>query len=105
MGASAAAAIVIRRERDLVEHFRTAGATSPQTAQSPGTLGVEDDNLIWRILVKDAVIREGAGGTYYLDEPSWEAMGRRRRRIAVVVGVAVIALGLAFYFAAARALA
>jgi hypothetical protein len=107
MGASAAAAIVVKRERDLVEHFRTAGATSPQTAQSPGALGVDSNNLVWRILVNDAVIREGAmgGGAYYLDEPSWEALGRRRRRVALVVGVAAIALALIFYFGVTRAFA
>jgi hypothetical protein len=107
MGASAAAAIVIKREKDLVEHFRNAGATSPQTAQSPDALGVDFNNLVWRMLAKDAVIREGAvgGDAYYLDEPSWEALGRRRRRVAVIVGIAVIALGLSLYLAGTRALA
>jgi hypothetical protein len=105
MGASAAAAIVIKREKDLVEHFRNAGATSPQTAQSPDALGVEYNNMIWRILEKDAVIREGAGGAYYLDEPSWEALGRRRRRVALIVAVVAIAVALVSYFAASRTLA
>jgi hypothetical protein len=98
MGASAAAAIIIKREKDLVEHFRRAGATTPQAAQSPDALGVDDDNLIWRILVKDAVIRTGTTGGYYLDELSWEALGRRRRRLAVIVAVAFLMLGVAFYF-------
>lgn len=97
MGA-AAAAIIIKREKDLVEHFRNAGATSPQRAQTPGALGVEDDNMIWRILVDRAVIREEAAGAYYLDEPSWEALGRRRRRMAIVVGGFAIALALFFFF-------
>ena len=107
MGASAAAAIVIKRERDLVEHFRAAGATSPQTAQSPGALGVDFNNMVWRILVNGAVIREGTagGGAYYLDEPSWEALGRRRRRLALVIVVGTIALGLIVYFTSTRALA
>src|SRR5215467_2206967 len=97
MGA-AAAAIIIKREKDLVEHFRNAGATSPQRAQTPGALGVEDDNLIWRILVKGAVIREAAAGAYYLDEPSWEALGRRRRRMAIIIGVFMIALAVVLFF-------
>ena len=100
MGASAAAAIIIKREKDLVEHFRRAGATSPQAAQSPGALGVED-NFVWRRLVHSAVIRTGAAGTYYLDEPAWEAMGRRRRRLAFIVAVAAVVFGLALYFAGA----
>jgi|SRR5215831_416953 len=97
MGA-AAAAIIIKREKDLVEHFRNAGATSAQRARTPGELGVEDDNLIWRILVKGAVIREGAAGAYYLDEPSWEALGRRRRRMAIIIGVFMLALALVTFF-------
>lgn len=98
MGA-AAAAIIIKREKDLVEHFRRARATTPQTAQSPDALGVDDNNLIWRILVKSAVIRAGTDGSYYLDEPSWEALGRRRRRLAIIMLVAVVALGLLVYLA------
>jgi hypothetical protein len=98
MGA-AAAAIIIKREKDLVEHFRRAGATTPQAAQSPDELGVEDDNLIWRILVKGAVIRTGSDGTYYLDEPSWEALGRRRRRLAVIIAIAFVAIAIAVFFA------
>ena len=96
---TAAAAIIIKREKDLVEHFRRAGATSPQTAQSPDALGVEENNFIWRVLVESAVIRAGASGEYYLDEPSWEAMGRRRRRVAVIMLVAAVALAVSVYLA------
>jgi hypothetical protein len=98
MGA-AAAAIIIKREKDLVEHFRRAGATTPQAAQSPDELGVEDDNLIWRILVKGAVIRTGSEGRYYLDELSWEALGRRRRRLAVIMVAVLAAIAIAIFFA------
>jgi hypothetical protein len=96
MGA-AVAAIIIRREKDLVEHFRRAGATRPEAAQTPGALGVDDDNMIWRILVKGAVIRQGAGGGYYLDELSWEALGRRRRRMAIIMLAVVVTLGIVAY--------
>jgi hypothetical protein len=94
---TAAAAIIIKREQDLVEHFRRAAATNPQAAQSSGALGVEEGNFVWRRLVADAVIRAGAAGTYYLDEPSWEALGRRRRRVAVIIGGAAVALAIFFY--------
>jgi len=101
MGA-AAAAIIIKREKDLVEHFRRARATTPQTAQPADVLGVEEDNFIWRSLVRSAVIRAGASGAYYLDEPSWEAMGRRRRRLAVIILVALVAVALALYLVGSR---
>ena len=92
MGATAAAAI-IKRERDLVDHFRRAGATSPQTAQTPTALGVEP-RLAWDILVRSAIIRTATNGTFYLDEQSWEAMGRRRRRLAMVIAVFAIIVAI-----------
>ena len=95
MGATAAA-IIIRRERELVDHFRRAGATSPQTAQTPSALGVEQ-RFAWERLIDGAVIRTGASGTFYLDEPSWQALGRRRRTVAV--GIAILVASLAVLFA------
>lgn len=91
MGA-AAAAIIIRRERELVDHFRRAGATSPHTAQTLAALGVEQ-RFAWDRLVDGAVIRAGATGTFYLDEQSWEALRRRRQMIAV--GIAILMISLA----------
>jgi hypothetical protein len=88
MGA-AAAAIIIKRERDLVDHFRRAGAISAQTAQTPDALGVEQ-RLAWNRLIDDAVVRPGPNGTFYLDEPSWEALGRRRRRLALIMILIVV---------------
>ena len=94
----AAAAVIIRKEKDLVAHFRDARAVSPDTAQSLGALRVDEEAMAWRRLRNRAVIRQGAPGTYYLDEPSWEALGRIRRRlmlVALIVLLGVAALALA----------
>lgn len=99
MGA-AAAAIIIKRERDLVDHFRRAGAMSPYTAQTPSALGVEQ-RFAWERLVDGAVIRAGATGTYYLDEASWEALRRRRQMIAI--GIAILMTSLAVLVAISAA--
>ena len=101
MGA-AAAAIIIKREKEMIGHFRQAGATSAPTALSSGSLGVEE-NFIWRRLAESAVIRPAPNGGYYLDEPSWEALGRRRRRVAIIVMTAAIVLAIVLYFASATA--
>jgi hypothetical protein len=103
MGASAAAAIVIKREKELIRHFRRAGATSPETAQSLSALGAEQ-GFIWERLVNGAVIRTATNGGFYLDEPSWEAMGRRRRLLAVVVALVAVAVLLGFALYSYRAL-
>ena len=82
MGA-AVAAILIRREKDVVDDFRAAGATSRETAQSYTAVG-PGHSLGLKRLRDRAVIREAAPGTYYLDEEVWTAVRRTRRRVATV---------------------
>lgn len=97
MGASAAVAILIRREKDLVAHFRSHGAVDAAHAMTPAALGV-DQRLAWIALRNRAIIRDGAPGTFYLDEPSWEAAGRRRKRVAMVALVFVLLALIATQF-------
>ena len=89
-----AAAVMIRREKEMVAVFRAAGAISPDTARPPDALGLTSDHTIRR-LEERAVLRPGRQpGTLYLDEPSWAAMGGVRRRMAMVMLVIVLfALG------------
>lgn len=94
MGASAAAAVLIRKEQELVEHFKQAGAVSPSSARSSSDLGVHE-RLAWSRLASHEVIREAAPGTYYLDEPAWVALGQRRRRMAFILTIFVVALAVA----------
>src|SRR5215831_13143541 len=94
MGASAAIAILIRKEKDLVEHFKQAGAMSPSSARSSSALGVHE-RLAWSRLVRDAVIQEAEPGTYYLDESAWIALGQKRRRIAFILTIFSVALAVA----------
>lgn len=82
MGA-AVAAILIRREKEVVDDFRAAGATSRESAQSYTAIGL-GESLGLRRLRDRAVIREAAPGTYYLDEEVWTAVRRTRRRVATV---------------------
>jgi hypothetical protein len=91
MGA-AVAAILIRRETEVVDDFRAAGATSRETAQSYTANG-PGHSLGLRRLRDRAVIREAAPGTYYLDEEVWTAVRRTRRRIATAV-LLILALAL-----------
>ncbi len=89
--ATAAAAVIIAKEKDLVAHFRRAGALSPATAKSVTELGVET-RLAWSILEGRAIIREAGEGLYYLDEPAWVAHQQRRRRIAITLLAIVLVL-------------
>ena len=93
MGASVAAAVIIRKERELVEHFTAAGAVSPSSARSSSDLGVHE-RFAWIRLVERGVIREAAPGKYYFDEPTWVALRQRRRRVALVLMIVFGALAL-----------
>jgi hypothetical protein len=92
MGAPAIAAILSRKEQDVVDDFRAAGALSPSTAQSYTAIGLGHSLAIKR-LHNRAVIREASPGLYYLDEEVWAAVRRIRRRLATVV-LSVLALTL-----------
>jgi hypothetical protein len=94
MGASAAVAVLIRKERDLVDHFNQAGAVSPSSARSSSDLGVHE-RLAWSRLLRGGVIREAAQGTYYLDESAWVALGQRRRRMAFILTIFFVAVAIA----------
>jgi len=95
MGAPAIVAILRRREREVVDDFRAAGATSPARAQSYNAIGLGDSLAIKRLRNR-AVIRETAPGTYYLDEEVWAAVRRTRRKLATVMLSAIVLALLGF---------
>jgi hypothetical protein len=90
MGAPAIAAVIRRKEREVVDDFRRGGATSPTTAKSLAELGLEDSWPVRR-LQKRAVIREPQPGIMYLDEEVWAAV-RRSRRSAAIVFIVILTL-------------
>ena len=95
MGAPAVAALLRRREQEVIDDFRAAGATSPDRAQSYQAVGV-GDSLASKRLRNRAVIRESAPGVYYLDEEVWAAVVRTRRRLVITMLsiIALFALGM-----------
>lgn len=91
----AAVTIIIIRERQVVEAFMRAGATSASTAVHPGDIAVDLTGVGGRRLVERAIIREAGDGRYYLDVLGWEALRRMRRRILFII-LFLIALGALF---------
>ena len=90
MGASAFAAVILVKEKHIVAAFRQAGATSAASAVTPAALGVSE-RLAFSALRRRAVLREVAPGHFFLDEPSWEALGRMRRRRLMLVALLALA--------------
>jgi hypothetical protein len=99
MGAPAIAAVIRRKEREVVDDFRRGGATSLTTARSLADLGLEDSWPVRR-LRRRAVIREPEPGRLYLDEEVWAAVRRTRRRVAITFGAVLllIIIGIALGF-------
>ncbi|MDP9179616.1 MAG: hypothetical protein M3O61_18240 [Gemmatimonadota bacterium] len=95
----AIAAVIRRREREVVDDFRRGGATDPTSAKSLADLGLEDSWPVRR-LQRRAVIREPQPGVMYIDEEVWAAVRRTRRRVALttmaVLMVVLIAIWMGF---------
>lgn len=90
-----AVAVILIKERHIVEAFERAGATSPERAVNPADAGVDDVGIGWRRLRERAIVREGSPGRYYLDVEVWQATRRTRRRI--VLALAALLLLAAFF--------
>ncbi len=96
MGASVAA-VIVAKERRVVESFRDAGAVSPKDARTTQDVGVAE-NIGFRRLRDHEVIRETNPGFYYLDEAVWEAVRRTRRRMIVTLLVIVLIASIGAYW-------
>jgi hypothetical protein len=93
MGAAVVAAALAMREREVIDDFRAAGATSPDRAQAYSAAG-HGHHIAARRLRNRAVIREAAPGVYYLDEEVWAAVQRTRHRLVIVfISILAILLG------------
>lgn len=90
MGATVAIAASMRKEREVRDAFRVAGATTPINATSLQAIGL-DETMAVRRLKRRAVIREAAPGLFYFDEDVYEAVRRMRQRMALLfVGTIVL---------------
>jgi hypothetical protein len=89
---TAAIAILIKKENEIAAHFRVAGATSSETAQSLVDLGL-DDSVRFKRLASRGVLREASAGRYFLDEAAWEARARLRTRMVIAAAIIGVAVG------------
>jgi hypothetical protein len=85
--------ILVMKQARIVEAFREGQATSWQKAATPASIGVAERGA-FQGLCRRAVLRPAGPGTWYLDEPSWDALRSSRRRTSVLL-IAAFALGIA----------
>ena len=102
----AAVTIMLIKERQIVEAFMRAGATSVSSAVPPADIAVDLASVGGRRLIRGAIVREAGEGRYYLDLPGWEALRRHRRRVLFVILllIALVALFFAGQFPPGRPL-
>ena len=94
MSAPVIAVLMEEDERNTLEAFRNAGATTADRARSPSDLDLEPHSAAIRRFVRDGVLRRAGLGAYYLDEA---ALSDRRRRasgplLLVIAGLVAGAL-------------
>ncbi len=80
----AAVAVLLIKERHIVEAMERIGATSPDkalTLRELEDLGVEDGGVAWHALKNRVIVREAAPGRFYVDVEVWQANRRRRKRV------------------------
>lgn len=85
----AAVAVIVIKEQQVVEAFRRAGALDPGSAVSPAVIGVSDQ-AAFRRLRQYEVLREANSGTFYLDAQSWTSRRDQRRRLGLLLLLAVL---------------
>jgi hypothetical protein len=95
-------AIILAKERRMVSRFVAAGATSREQARSLEQLGVSR-GVILRRLRERAVVRQVGTDLYYVDQESWTAVRRMRRRAASLMVAIALAIIFAIVFGARRA--
>jgi CubicO group peptidase (beta-lactamase class C family) len=96
-------AVILAKERRTVARLRAAGAVSPDSARPLADLGIKHGVILHRLRDR-AVIRHTSQDRYYLDEESWDAVRRQRRRaVSVIVAIAVAIVFAVLYTRRAHA--
>jgi hypothetical protein len=93
VGATAAVAVMRRKEREVRSDFHAVGATTPVNAMSLSAIGLDETRAVKR-LKKHAVIREASPGLFYFDDDVWEALCGMRRRMAILLVGTIVLVGL-----------
>ena len=79
---------MVRRQQQIVAQFQRLNATAENRATTQARLGI-DDSLAFRILRREAIIRNTHEARVYLDQSQWDALDRRRRRLGILIPILV----------------
>ena len=92
----AAVAVLIAKERHIVDAFERRGATTVERGCTPDEVGVETGRGAWRRLRERSVVRETSPGSgqFYVDLDVWNSLRRMRRRIGLAFLFLVVVMGV-----------
>lgn len=94
---NATGAIVAAQFKKIVRSFHFHGAYSSGTAKTTEELGI-NQNLIFNKLIRRGVIMKSGTRKYYLDKDRLEQYSQMRRKIALLVLLAIALPLLIAYF-------
>ncbi len=86
-----AALIIMNRQRDLVDRFRDAGATSADAAKSLSEIGVEPSFMFSRMSSRGVFVHAG-GDRWWYDAAAWNRYRDRQWKRLVVGAIVIIAI-------------
>jgi len=92
--AAAVAAASQRRQREIVAAFAAAGAVDAVHARAPEDLGVRDRLHALQHLRDRGVLHLAGPGRYWVDLATWQALRRRRKRLALTVALIAFVVGV-----------
>lgn len=93
-----AAAVIMRRQKQIVRRFRDADATIARRARTLDELGMRS-HWIFRHMAKKGVFVPVGSDRWYLDQIALEEFEARQwRRFLIFIGVFAIAFGLLLLF-------
>lgn len=93
-----AAAIIMRRQKQIIRRFRDAGATSPRTARSLDELGMRS-HWIFRHMARKGVFVLIPPNRWYMSLEALAGFERRQwRRFTIFIGTCALALMLLLLF-------
>ena len=88
--ATAAVAVMAKARRDVVSHFMSANAISPESAVAYEP-GLRSRQRQFERLCDTGIVRTANDGRYWVDAPRFDKWSRsRRRRIGLAVGAVAL---------------
>ncbi len=86
---------IMNRQRDLVERFRDAGATSASAAKPLAEIGVETSFMFSRMSARGVFVPAG-GDRWWFDAAAWNRYRDRQWKRMVVAGIVILAVSVLF---------